>query len=445
MITSKVPLLLLFTALCAAEPALVLKDGAVVIHPPMDDAMLVNPGKGWVSYHASPAQVAAAELAYISIGYSRFEWGGIQPTAEDQYDWQQLDAFLNAWDAVGRQAAFGIMSANTHSSRAYVTPKWVFDAGAKSTTVTIDARDPATGNPGTYLQPDCMDPVYLQKLEVFIKALARRYDGDPRIAFLDIRSFGNWGESYHEAHVLLYAKYFHKTRLCQSCDGGDGPKHADFCAGLGIAVRRDGIGGSDGRELIPAIGRVPAIYEFWGSLDYLVKRGWWRDGAMLREALEVGKPTYVEFIRNSPELLKHYPQVVARLTNRIGYHFILQQVTLPSKIVVGQAIPIEWQWRNAGVARLYEPCQVAIALLDRDDRVIHKRWLPDSHPASWQPDATTAETLSVAFPQAAPGTYKLAVGLYRDREAAVPAYRLGLRGRTSDGWYVISDQLAIVE
>jgi hypothetical protein len=432
----------LFTSLSVLPPAAAAAESApLVIHPAVDDAMLVNPGKGWVSYHANPAKVDAVELSYASIGYTRFEWGGIQPDAEDKYDWSAIDAFLDAWNATGRKAAFGVMSASTHSHRTYVTPKWVFDAGAQSTTVTIDASDPATGNPGTHTLPDFMDPVYLQKLEGFVRAFARRYDGDKRIAFIDIRSFRNWGEGYSETHVLLYAKYFHKTRLCQSCDGNEALKHAEFCASRGIAVRRDGIGGSNGSELVPAIGRVPAVYEFWGPLDYLEKRNWWRSGAMLTEAVEIGKPTYVEIIRGSPDFLKRYADLATRLGNRIGYHFILQQATIPAKIRPGTPFPIEWRWLNDGVAPLYEPCHPAVALLDQKDQVVQKQWLTGSTPGNWKPGEPTTETANATFQPVPPGTYKLAVGLFLDRDDANPAYRLGIQGRTAQGWYVISTSI----
>jgi hypothetical protein len=43
----------------------------------------------------------------------------------------------------------------------------------------------------------------------------------------------------------------------------------------------------------------------------------------------------------------------------------MQQATIPAKIKPGTEFSIQWQWLNDGVAPLYEPCEVAIAVLDQ--------------------------------------------------------------------------------
>ena len=35
--------------------------------------------------------------------------------------------------------------------------------------------------------------MFLEKLDHFLAAMARRYDGNPNVAFIDIGSFGMWG------------------------------------------------------------------------------------------------------------------------------------------------------------------------------------------------------------------------------------------------------------
>lgn len=426
-------LLLILLAACASGA-----DHLQVVKPAVSTAPLVNPGKGWVSYHAYPPKKDSQEFQYASIGYTRCDWGSIQPDAEERYDWKSIDGPLAAWDAAGKQLAFGVMSASTHSRLEYVTPKWVFDAGAKSTTVTIKPGDAMTGNPGTYRMPDFLDPVYMQKLDGFIAAMAKRYDGDRRIAFIDVRSFGNWGESYHESHVLLYAKHFKKTRICQSCDGHQAEKKSEFCASRGIAVRRDGIGGSLGRELIPAIGRVPAIYEFWGPLDYLEQRKWWRNGDLLTESIEIGKPTFVEIIRGSPQFLPRHEDLVARCTNRIGYHFVLTEARFPALIAAGSATPLSLTWRNAGCAPIYAPCHPAVAIIGADDRVLAIATLAGSRPAAWLPDAPAVkESTTATFRGLPAGTHRLAIGLLDDEQAKDPRYRIGIDTPMVGTWHVL--------
>ena len=215
------------------------------------DGPVINPGKGWVCYgKPSPARPEEAKLC--SLGYNRFEWGNLEPK-EGEFDWTPIDSFIGAWAEHGKQVAFGVMIANTHSDArdGYTTPKWVFDAGVGDHVVTIkEGTDAMTGNPGVYHMPgNFRDPILLMKLENFLKALAERYDGHASIAFIDIRSYENWGEGYNTDHIMLHKKYFKKTWLCQSTQRED---YAVWCAERGIACRRDGIGGSKGQELKPS-------------------------------------------------------------------------------------------------------------------------------------------------------------------------------------------------
>ncbi|MGP8236218.1 MAG: DUF4832 domain-containing protein [Limisphaerales bacterium] len=114
------------------------------------------------------------------------------------------------------------------------------------------------------------------------------------------------------------------------------------------------------------------------------------------------------------------------------------EVTFRSHTQSGKPIPITWHWLNDGVAPLYEPCEVAIAFLDEKDQVVQKQWLTESHPKQWMPDAISTETVSATFSGIPSGKYQLAVGLFLDPKEEKPVYRLGIRGRTPQGWYILN-------
>ena len=67
--------------------------------------------------------------------------------------------------------------------------------------------------------------------ENFLKVMAERYDNNPNVAFMDIGSYGTWGEGHtvhasridypfatYKAHIDLHCKYFKNTQLCISDD-----------------------------------------------------------------------------------------------------------------------------------------------------------------------------------------------------------------------------------
>lgn len=158
----------------------------VTIQPARDNTMLVNPGKGWVQYYGTDKYTDN----YISIGYNRWAWSAIEPE-ENKFNWKEIDDFIQQFKRHGKKTAFGVMNVSTGLGQ-YVTPKWVFDAGA----VPLAVPDSSSSTGQQIITRNWDDPVFLQEMEAFVQALGKRYDGHPDIAFLDIRSYGNWGEGH---------------------------------------------------------------------------------------------------------------------------------------------------------------------------------------------------------------------------------------------------------
>ena len=81
---------------------------------------------------------------------------------------------------------------------------------------------------GPLWDPDFADPVFLDKLDRFLAAMAARYDGNPNVAFIDIGTYGMWGEGHTggssrvpqeradeivRQHIDLHLKHFPRTQL----------------------------------------------------------------------------------------------------------------------------------------------------------------------------------------------------------------------------------------
>ena len=72
------------------------------------------------------------------MGVLRVDWAQLEPR-EGEFDWSQIDRFLEAWAKIGKVVNLGVMCANTHTTNplGYATPDWVFAAGAKYTEVNL--------------------------------------------------------------------------------------------------------------------------------------------------------------------------------------------------------------------------------------------------------------------------------------------------------------------
>jgi hypothetical protein len=445
------------TAARGQEPAT-----QTILFKPAEEVLL-NPGKGWVLY-GSPADQGPETLALATVGYARFGWADVEPQ-EGKFRWESIDAMLGGWKKAGKQFAFGVMCASSHGPL-YTTPKWVFDAGAKYQRKTISPEHEYAGTLGDKIVPQYDDPVFLAKLKAFIRAMGRRYDGNPNLAFVDIRSYGNWGEGHLfpfggtpisaeslRQHVRMHLDAFKTTRLVLPWGMKDYEQVYDWAVAQGIGLRRDGIcGNSNGQETVRCLGRVPAVFEFFGSYEFLKQRGWWDGktangcGYRLSDSVERGCPSYIsmsQWGRQAQTFLAAERPLIERLANRMGYHFVITQAEVPRRLRRGQSVAVKLTWENRGVAYIYVPCRVAFALLDDRSRVVSRAWATGSDPRAWAPGKTVKESLSASFDDLPEGarSSRLAVGLYTDPKAGVdqsPAIALGIEGGTPDRWYPLA-------
>ena len=70
--------------------------------------MLLNPGKGWVQYYGADKYTKD----YISVGYTRWAWSVLEPK-EGQFNWKEIDAFIQQFKQYGKKSAFGVMNVST--------------------------------------------------------------------------------------------------------------------------------------------------------------------------------------------------------------------------------------------------------------------------------------------------------------------------------------------
>ncbi len=429
---------------------------AAEVHPAASDEPLLNPGKGWVAY-GFPQDHPDAVVGLCTTGYLRYEWGRLNP-ADGVYDWAPVDDAIAAWKARGKKFAFGVEALDSHTKLegGSSVPRWVIDAGAKGQTVSISPVNEYAGTPGPKWVPDFADPVYRAEMAKFVAALAARYDGNPDVAFIDIRDYGNWGEGHMwpfsqegippeslQGLVALYRDAFHATQLLLPWGKPAYDSVYAWAVGQGIGMRRDGIcGNSDGSETARSLDRAPAAFEFYGSYTWLKEKGWWDGrqddagrGYRLEECVERGRPSWIgmSLWGDAKNLLAAERPLVERMANRMGYHFRVERAAWPDSWKPSETALVELDWLNDGVAPIYLPCRVAFALLDDSGQATQVAVPEGSAPGSWVPGTVRTETYRLAFPAAPAGQYRLAVGIVPP-DGTVPLIRLGLRDATPAGW-----------
>ncbi|MBP5284576.1 MAG: YbgC/FadM family acyl-CoA thioesterase [Kiritimatiellae bacterium] len=368
------------------------------VRPEDNGSALVNPGMGFtMHYYSNDPRNYGSTIAPgdslewfpgCSVCYLRLPWAFVEPE-EGVFDWAALDTPAQRWIERGGQVAFRITCSEDWLE--YAVPEWVVKAGAKGCRWDWPAGGQPTGaiENGRLWDPDFADPVFLDRLERFIAAIAGRYDGRPEVAFVDIGSYGLWGEGHTGAssnvpqermdeevklHVDLYAKYFKSTPLVISDDVSGAWDKSGYYPLLDYA-RGKGVGWRDDSILV----QPPPLHWFhedqaaryWRSLPVVLEHGHYRwcvdevkswSGDLLLEAVEKMHASYMSIHGDPRRILDENRETVDRINRRIGYRFNLVEATWPDRVFVGEnaeEFEISWSWANAGVAPPYAdafPC-----------------------------------------------------------------------------------------
>ncbi|WP_457945975.1 DUF4832 domain-containing protein [Pseudarthrobacter sp. alpha12b] len=168
---------------------------------PAATAADIKPGQ-WTSLAAGPAPASNPLQGFVpyagkydALPYS-MEWFYIPVnavvTGAGTYNWSALDSQLNSIASRGHQAVFRFYL--DYPGRPTGVPQYLLDAGL-ATHSYVDY-----GNQGISVSPDYDDPRMVQALDAFIAGFGARYDGDPRIGFIEMGLLGFWGEWHTYPH-----------------------------------------------------------------------------------------------------------------------------------------------------------------------------------------------------------------------------------------------------
>lgn len=389
-------------AAAAAEPADPDKLPASITVRPVDTgAALINPDMGWTIHFYSniPANYGSKlepsdtldDFPGVSTVYLRVPWAYLEPE-EGKFNWALFDTPAQRWVARGKRMAMRVTC--SENWLAYGTPEWVRQAGAKGYSYEFGKGRSANGK---CWDPDFGDPVFLQKLDRFLAVMAARYDGNPNVAFIDIGTYGLWGEGHTlmssqvpeaeapelvKKHIDLHVKHFKKTLLCISDDVAGPSKpgrhfpETDYAISKGVTLRDDSI-------LVQPPPRswyhAEMAQEFWPHWPVILEhehygssktRGAWGDGSLLSKAVEDYHASYMSIHWWPRELLNENRSLIDRINRRLGYRLQLREITWPGEVAIGQPFPVHTTWANAGVAPCYPGGFMAVTLKDEKGGIV---------------------------------------------------------------------------
>jgi len=124
-----------------------------------------------------------ARNPYISGTQLNFLWGELEPE-EGRFRWDMIEEGLEVWARYGKKCWLEIPTAGRWARAGqHPTPRWAYQKGVPKIEAT-----------GTGAYPVFWNPLYLELWGNFVRELAKRHDGDPRIDHVSTAGYSNGTE-----------------------------------------------------------------------------------------------------------------------------------------------------------------------------------------------------------------------------------------------------------
>jgi hypothetical protein len=420
----------------------------VTVRPEEIGDILYNPAMGFADFHFGRGDPPPpGEHPPQTVAYSRWTWDELEP-AEEKYDFAPVDDAIRRAGAEGKTLAFRVMSVYKGS-----TPQWLLDKGIDRVAVGGD------------IFPDHNNPVFLRYHERLLKALGDRYAGRPEIDHVDIGSVGCWGEwntaccgAAREicegflptvANRFLitdwYFRYFADTPLVMLVGGP-----VEYAASKGAGWRGDCFGDygmfrSTWNHMDDVYGRVvknPIVGDAWKGAPVQfevcgVMQDWYDRGFDIDRILEKGLEWHVSVLNaKSSPVPAEWRSKVDEFLKRMGYRFVLGELTHGAEARPGGPLPIRSVWDNRGVAPIYRPWPLAYRLRSGDD-LVAATWKSAADLRTWLPGTHEASDVLAIPADVPPGTYSVDVAILTE-DGGYAHVELAIAGKRLDKWYPIS-------
>jgi hypothetical protein len=414
-----------------------------VVKPVEIDSSFSNPGRGF----ATTGRVFNKDVTDVpryprsGIVQIRRYWDQLEPK-RGEIRFAMIDSILDEAQKEGQQMVFRVMNQNVKMR----LPKWVVKEGVKK-----GATDPYD------------NPVFLREQKKLIKALAQRYDGDPRIAFIDIGTVGQWAEWHttmegqgikmpskknQKKIIDWYVNGFKKTPLVMQIGGArNGMLHYAISKGAGWRADCWGGYGKVGfhsMEKYPKLLSKARAYNAWKHAPvalepcYTMKK-WVEEDWDFDKNLSKALQWHASVVHNGDQSIpKEYWPKVKKFERKVGYRFVLEELKYPSTVKSGTKMNYIMKWKNAGDAPIYYNYPLAFRFRATEDSSKSFVVKTNARIKKWMPGESTIKSKVKIPKDISPGKYHVDIGILNP-ETGKPMINLAIKGKTHDGWYEVGN------
>jgi hypothetical protein len=316
-----------------------------------------------------PKDLSNGAYPATTVAYCRWIWSVLEPE-KGQYRWDIIDGALKAARERGQTLQVRLQPCAGRPE----FPDWFWKTGASR---QKDAPD----------EPDYNGEAYVKPWSELIRSFAARFDGHADLESFDMAYAGVCGEgggnttdATAEKLMDVYLGGFRRTQLVAML-GTHGAAYA-LAKRKDIGWRADSFGdlriGGDSPD-VPRGLRWNHMYEdyprqivedgageAWKTGPVTLETGgtvgyWRRRGFDIDFILEWGLRNHCSvFMPKSCAIPEDWRQKIEDFSNRIGYRFVLRQVTFPLEAKPGAPVTFDVYLDNVGCAPIYRPYKLAL-------------------------------------------------------------------------------------
>ncbi len=407
---------------------------------------VANPWQGAYNWYGNQA---IPNWPYTD-SYVRYDWKEIEPT-QGHYDFSTIDRELIQAQAHHGTFGFRIMPASidTIAVPNYLVglmphSRWLFN----------------TASGKRAYEPDWNDPHYLARAQALIAALGQHYNNDPRLGWIDMFPYGDWGEwhTYGFPDTLIapmslanqrtlidanLAAFSHK-RIMMLTASPDALTYA-LSRSTRIGIRVDCLGTSQMGGASYTLQKVPLAQERWRTAPFIVETC---TKANFQTAFYQVKTYHIAMIGDGNFTYAPYSRIQQQYLKQTfvtsGSRFVVNSVTVPSRITTNTPFLVTSVWSNMNVTPAYTPWNIMLRLADSTGNIVWQgkskldlqRLMPTKN--SITPTNTPIEFSDrFSLPHTlTSGTYTLSLQVVDPAHYYEPL-RLAIQGRASDGSYTL--------
>ncbi len=384
------------------------------IHEPLE-----NPMKGFCPWIGNSNPMFEAKLQVAT-----FPWSDIE-TSEGVYNWNNLERNWGNILLTGKRVGFRISAAIPGNEDQINIPQYLVDEGVELRGYSIDNHEG--------LAPDWDNPKFLEAHKKLISTIGERYDSDPRVAWVDIGSYGFWGEWHvwlndsleatDETKLEILDHYFEAFPTKPLVIAFDDDLATAAVAAAGHGVRNDCLGTEDQNDW----------YETsMNRIDPNLSNRLWKNAIVTGEFCGSNygatQGTTERFELNYNFIKKHHwswigsaggaitpvddnhRENLEKLHKTLGYRFVIRGFTYNNEMNIGSIMDFSLEVENKGVAPFYLKWPIHIYLLSENSEIKYSEE-QNIDITGWLPGVNTAFGKVDIPNNINPGIYEIRIGI----------------------------------